>query len=353
MARIREKRRRAEHPDDVRMSLGEHLEELRTRLIRSLLALLAACLICIWPAKYLLEFIARPVILALRRHGQPDNLLSTSPPETMFIYIKVVVFAGVVLASPYILHQLWSFVAAGLYQHERRWVGRLVPVSVGLFLTGAAFMYTVVLLVSLNFLVGFSSWIPLPQATATSAERALIGEPPAVVKPDGAPAVPTSAPAVSVLSTDPPAPPPGAIWFNELDNRLKFQTPTGVFSIQLLRDDARGLVTTHFKIDDYLNFVLLMTIAFGLAFQMPLVVVFLAGSGLFPVERLRKSRKVVILIIVIIAGMLAPPDLLSHVLLSAPMVLLFEIGLLVAARQAKRREAAEAEEAEVTQAAPK
>ena len=125
----KEKRSRELNPDDVRMSLGDHLDELRACLIKSLLSLVVGCLVCIWPAKYLLALIARPVVLALRAHGQPDNLLATSPTETLLIYIKIVIFAGIVLASPYILYQLWSFVAAGLYPHERRWVSKLVPVS--------------------------------------------------------------------------------------------------------------------------------------------------------------------------------------------------------------------------------
>ena len=138
------------------MTLGEHLEELRGCVARSLIALVAVCLACIWPAKYLLELIARPMVLALRRHGQPDSFLATGPVETLLVYVKVVLIFGLIIAGPYILYQLWGFVAAGLYRHERHWVHRLVPTSVGLFLSGVVFMYVFALLLSLNFLVGFS-----------------------------------------------------------------------------------------------------------------------------------------------------------------------------------------------------
>jgi sec-independent protein translocase protein TatC len=103
-----------------------------------------------------------------------------------------------------------------------------------------------------------------------------------------------------------------------------------------MRDGGRGMIATHFKIGDYLSFILIMTIAFGLAFQMPLVVFFLATSGLVEIETFRKYRKIVILVIIFIAGMLAPPDLLSHLLLSGPMILLFELGLWLAARRQRR-----------------
>ena len=78
--------------------------------------------------------------------------------------------------------------------------------------------------------------------------------------------------------------------------------------------------------------MLVLTIAFGAAFQTPLVVVFLARSGIIPVETFRKYRKVVVLVILLLAGMLSPPDLFSHLLLSGPMVALFELGLLLARR---------------------
>jgi sec-independent protein translocase protein TatC len=330
------------HSDDARMSLGEHLEELRMCVARSLVALVAACLLLIWPSKYLLELIARPMVLALRRYGQPDTFLATGPAETILVYIKVVLIFGLIVASPYILYQLWSFVAAGLYPHEKRWVNHLVPASVGLFLTGVVFMYTFVLLVSLGFLVGFSGWLPLPQAEPTALERTLLRMP-HVVAPESQP---TSSPAlVPLVEHDPPAPPVGAIWMNVNEGKLKVRWPDETHSVQLFRDDQRAMVTTHFRIGEYLSFVLVLTVAFGLAFQMPLVVLFLVRSGIVPLAIFRQYRKIVILIIVFIAGILAPPDLLSHLMLSVPMWLLFEVGLLLGARSLRRARAAEAADA--------
>ncbi len=330
-------------PDDLRMSLGDHLEALRGCVIRSLLALLLVCIACIWPAKYLLEIIARPMVLASRAHGQPDSFLATSPVESILVYIKVVIISGIIIAGPYIIWELWHFVAAGLYSHEKRWVYRLVPASVGLFMAGVIFMYTFVLIVSLNFLVGFGGWLPLPQGKPTALDRLLLGEREVQV-PATQPAL-EEAPRIVLLDEDPAAPPVGAVWVNLSDRKLKVAVPNNeTYSIQLLRDDARALVTNHFKIGEYLSFVLVLTIAFGVAFQMPLVVVFLVGAQIVSVQTLRSYRKIVIFIIVVIAGILAPPDLMSHLLLSGPMVVLFELGLLLAARTERKRQRDAAEE---------
>ena len=312
------------------MTIGEHLDELRGCLIRSVAVLFVACLVFIYPAKYVLMIIARPVILVLRRHGQPTTFLQTSPVETIVIYIKVVLICALIVAGPYVIYQFWLFVSQGLYRKERRWVLRLVPISVGLFLTGVAFMYTLVLVVSLNFLVGFSNWLPLPDPTPTLLEKTLLG-----VEEVRVPATQPAEDGVSVAiyGDDPPTTQPtGALWFNVGEQKLKLRGVNETYAIQLFREGQGGLVTTHFKIGDYLSFILVMIVAFGLAFQMPLVVVFLTRTGIVPAATLRKYRRIVILVIVVIAGMLAPPDLLSHLLLSGPMILLFELGLLLSRR---------------------
>ena len=313
-----------------RMTIGEHLDELRVCLVRSLLAFVLTALACIWPAKYLLAIIARPVVLALRKYGQPDTFLATSPVEAILIYVKVVVFAALIISGPYIIYQLWQFVAAGLYPREKKWVRKLVPISVGLFFSGVAFMYFFTLVLALNFLIGFSAWLPMPSAKPTALERALLGE--SSGKSAATQPAIAEAPLVPSFNDDPNEPPPGALWFNSLEHKLKLRGPEETYSVQLTRDEHRAMVTTHFRIGEYLTFVLVLTIAFGIAFQMPLVVVFLARTGIVSIVTFRRYRKVVVLVIVVIAGMIAPPDLLSHVMLSGPMWLLFELGLLFAAR---------------------
>lgn len=319
------------------MTVGEHLDELRGCLIRSLLALAVGCLICAYPVKWLLQFLVRPFVLVARRMGQPDSLLQTTPIEGFVIYIKVVLVAGLIVASPYVAGQIWSFVAAGLYQRERQLVKRMVWPSVALFLAGVVFMYVFALLFSLNFLIGFSGGLKMPDFRPTAWERRMLGlrSPPA---PASRPAS-ADVPEVPLLASDPADPPEGSVWFNLDEHKLKLRGTDRTYSLTFQRDDAHAMVTTHIRIADYLGFVLVLMIAFGLAFQMPLVVVFLVRTGIMPAATLRKYRKVVILLIVIVAGILAPPDLLSHLLLSGPMVLLFEIGLLIAGRGPRERSA--------------
>ncbi|MBN2446574.1 MAG: preprotein translocase subunit TatC [Phycisphaerae bacterium] len=320
--------------DDSRMTIGEHLMELRGCVIRCLLALIVACILLAWPSKYILSMIVRPVVLVLQRHGQPDNLLQTSPTELMTIYLKTVVIAGVIVASPIILYEFWKFVAAGLYIHERRWVQKILPLSVGLFLAGVAFMYSIVLLVSLNFLVGFGEWIPLPQPQASALEEVFLRD----TGDESTSSQPSleSTPPIPILSHDPQEPPVGGLWYNAPQRKLKLRTGDQTFAVQMLVNKDRPLVTTYFKIGDYLTFVLTMSVAFGVAFQVPLMVVALTRLGIVTVDGFRKARKFVILAILIIAGLLAPPEISSHMLLSIPMILLFELGLLFAARQKKR-----------------
>lgn len=318
------------------MSIGEHLDELRRRLIKSLLALVLAVLVCLWPAKYLLELVARPVMIALDQHDQAQSFLQTHPAETILIYMKVVVFAAIIIASPYILYQAWAFVGVGLYSREKQWVYKLIPTSVGLFLTGVVFMYFFVLPLSMNFLVGFNEWLPMPRLEPTPLERALLGtERPAV---DTQPAEPLLN--VPVRGVDPDEPPAGSVWFNQTDHTLKVQTDTDRYTVRLRRGASPPMVAAHFRIGEYLSFVLMLTLAFGAAFQMPIVVVFLVGARIVTIPTLQKSRRMVILVIVVIAAFIAPPDLLSHLLLSGPMILLFEIGLLLAKRRMAKEAAA-------------
>ncbi len=324
----------------ARMSLGEHLEELRTRVIRSLLALVVAALLCIWPARWLLvNVIARPVILVLERHGQPTNLLATGPAETLVIYIKVVLFCGALIASPYVLYQAWAFVASGLYRHEKDWVYQLVPVSVGLFLAGATFMYALVLMVSLNFLVGFSSWFNLPATKPNALERALLGDN-RTAQAETRPADGAAGGGIALLNSDPASPPIGSVWINLVDGQLKVRTSEGILETRMIRADQASMIATHFRLSEYLTYVLILTLAFGFAFQIPLVVYFLVRSGIVSADQIANYRKVAIMMVVIFAGMIAPPDLLSHLLLAGPMIVLFEAGLLWSRRAVPKPAAA-------------
>lgn len=329
MARVR--RKLPHDPNEVRMSIGEHLDELRGCLVRSIIALVVACLICVYPCKWLLAAMIQPFRIVAARHGQPTTLLATSPIEFFLMYVKVVLVAGLLLASPYIAKQIWAFVGAGLYGRERKAVTRMVWPSVGLFIGGALFMYFFVLVLSLNFFFTFSNYFSMPDSEATFVQKLFLGDPPPASAPATQPI--EDLPIMPITVVDPQNTQTGNMWYDPNDGKLKIRTEDGVHSVEFKSEDSRSPITTHYKIGEYLSFVLVLMVAFGLAFQMPLVVVALVRSGLVPEKTMRQYRKVIFLVIVVIAAMIAPPDLISHILLSGPMIGLFELGLWIASRK--------------------
>ncbi len=168
--------------------------------------------------------------------------------EPFSIYIKASLLVGVLLASPWIFYQIWHFVAAGLYPHERQYVHRYLPFSLGLFLTGAALAFFVVFQPVLDFLLKFNK------------SQGIIPEP---------------------------------------------------------------------RINEWLGFVLLLPVGFGIGFQLPLVMLFLERIGVFTVQGYLKQWRVAVLVIFVVAAILAPPDAYSMILLAGSLTLLYFGGVLL------------------------
>jgi sec-independent protein translocase protein TatC len=137
------------------MSFFEHLAELRTRLIHAVAAILIGAFAGMAVAKPVLSFVARPMVAALRAAHLEDKLIYMHPAGYLNLYITTGLYLGVVLASPYVLYQVWLFVAPGLYKRERRAVAGFIAPTVGLFFTGIIFAYYVILPYLLRFLVSF------------------------------------------------------------------------------------------------------------------------------------------------------------------------------------------------------
>jgi sec-independent protein translocase protein TatC len=139
-----------------KMSFFEHLTELRTRLIHSLVAIGIGLCAGLYFSDRAYEIIIRPMHKALVAAKMADQLVYLSPMTPIHLYITVGLYIGVVLASPYVFYQLWLFVAPGLYRNERRAVLTFLFSSVGLFLAGMAFAYFVMLPMSLSFLLSIT-----------------------------------------------------------------------------------------------------------------------------------------------------------------------------------------------------
>ena len=225
-------------------TLISHLIELRQRLLRAVIAVFVCFIPCAIFSDKLFTFVAMPLI---KKMPVGTSMIATSLISPFMAPLKLALFVAVFIVMPYVLYQVWAFVAPGLYKREKRFAVPLVVSSIVLFYAGVAFAYFVV--------------FPLMFAFLTTT------------------------------------------------------APTGV---QVMTD-----------ISNYLDFVLLLFFAFGIAFEMPVATVLLAATGLVRVETMTKNRGYVILGIFVIAAFLTPPDALSQTAMALPMWLLYEVGIFL------------------------
>ncbi len=137
------------------MSFLEHLEELRRRIIYSLVAVGVGFLLCWGYAEKIFGLMQRPIVETLRRHGLDDKLVYLSPTEPFNLYLKIGFLAALFVVSPFVLYQVWLFISPGLYRHEKRYVFPFMFSTVGLFLSGGFFGYKIVYPAALNFLIEY------------------------------------------------------------------------------------------------------------------------------------------------------------------------------------------------------
>ena len=237
-----------------------HLIELRDRLIRCLVAIGIAFIPAMIYGADLYDFLAKPVLTSL---PEGSRMIATGVITPFLIPVKIAALAALLAVLPYVLYQVWAFVAPGLYAHEKRLVLPLVVSSTLLFLVGMAFCY--------YFVFG------------------------------------------------------------------------AVFSF--INDFAPKSISVAPDIEAYFNFMLGMFLAFGIAFEIPVVVVVLAITGLVSIEQLREWRGYVIVGIFVIAAIVTPPDVVSQLALAIPMCLLYELGIVVAqvVVRSRKQQAAAAE----------
>jgi len=230
---------------DGQESFMSHLIELRTRLVRSMAAVLIATLALVPFAKDIYAALAAPLLRALPKGA---TMIATDVTGTFLVPLKVTLMAGILVVLPYVLWQAWAFVAPGLYQHEKRLAFPVIVSSFIFFMIGMSFAYFVVFPIAFGFFAGYA--------------------------------------------------------------------PAGV---QMMTD-----------IDKYLSFVLTMFIAFGVTFEVPVVVIVLVRLGMVSLEKLRSIRPYVIVGAFVVGAIFTPPDVISQMLLAVPLWLLYELGLFVA-----------------------
>jgi len=229
------------------LSFVDHLEELRGRLIKSVLAMVCASGVVYIFIDQILEFFIKPV----------GKLVFTSPADAFLARVTLTLFTGFFLALPIILYQVWSFIAVGLKEEETKYVYFFAPCSLVLFIVGGVFAYSVTIPIAIRFLLSFSSDFVVPMITIKS----------------------------------------------------------------------------------YISFVGTMILAFGVVFELPLVLMFLTKIGIATPAFLSQKRRFAVVLILIVSAIITPPDIITQLIMAGPLIILYEIGIIVSKVGYKRKDA--------------
>lgn len=241
--------------DKRELTLIDHLLELRTRLLRAVIAI-SIVVIALAPfARQLYSLLAEPLVRYL---PEGSSMIAIDVASPFFAPFKLVLILGLLIAMPAVIYQAWAFVAPGLYRHEQRLARPLLFASVLLFYAGCAFAYFAVFPVVFSF---FTSMAPEGVAVMTDISR-------------------------------------------------------------------------------YLDFILTLFIAFGLAFQVPVATIVLVALGITTTETLAKARGYVVVGAFLVAMLITPPDMISQTLLALPVLVLYELGIIMSRIMVRRTEEA-------------
>jgi sec-independent protein translocase protein TatC len=303
-------------PDSYRMTVGEHLEELRGRMIRAMVGFLVALIVCFLFYDRVIWYFCKPLIDAYTQHELNPQLIVDEVGEGFMVAIKISMIVAAALAGPWILYQLWQFVAAGLYPHERKYVTKYLPLSLTLLVSGMLFVYFLVLPWTLDFFLGWNKTIPLEfPGTSTSAFNA------------AAPTTQATAVELPVISGTPSGLQNGRtyLWVDAKTHRLMFFHQD---ALRIIPFNADTLLGQEYKLSHYMDLVVMMLITFALAFQLPLVVLTLERIGIVDVEALRAGRRYVYFAMVVAAAVITPGDVVTATIaLIFPLIGLYELGI--------------------------
>lgn len=144
-------------PPGASMSFLQHLEELRRCIFRAIVGVIVAFFVCFAYADQIYGFMEKPLVQILKAHGLNEKLVYFNPIDPFNLYVKLGLIAGLFLASPWVLYQVWRFIAPGLYPRERKYVVPFVLFTSTLFILGGVFAYTYAFPIALNFLIGYAS----------------------------------------------------------------------------------------------------------------------------------------------------------------------------------------------------
>lgn len=323
--------------DEHVMSFGDHLEDLRRRMIHAMIGATVIVLITTYYGDHIVAWLQHPLHHAQRQAGLPAKTFGFSVTTGFAIYMQVSLIAGLILSGPWILYQAWKFVETGLYQSEKKLVYILAPFSAIMTALGVGFAYYVMLPVCLAFLITFT--ISYPQAggegpsfmdhmTQVAQYFAQSGD--EKPKPKSLSLTDPDTPKaqhgmqVPLLTEDPSDPVNGELWFNRTTSELKLQIDDGIKSIPLATD---SLMSPLIEIGQYINFVTYLTLGVVVAFQLPLIMLIIGWTGLLPPQLIGKYRRHCVFICFVLGAVLTPADPISMIVLAIPLWGLFELGL--------------------------
>lgn len=248
-----------------RAPLMAHLIELRSRLIRAMIAVVVAFVVCFAFAKQIYNILLMPYVWAASARGDAAHLIFTAPQEYFLTQMKVALFGAVFIAFPVIATQLYRFVAPGLYRNERKaFIPYLIATPL-LFILGACVVYFILMPLALRFFL----------------------------------------------------------------------------SLQQTGDNAGASIEALFKVSDYLSLIMALILAFGLVFQLPVVLTLLARAGMISSDALKKGRRYAIVLAFVAAAILTPPDMISQIALALPTIALYEASIFSVRMIERRRKADE------------
>jgi sec-independent protein translocase protein TatC len=297
--------------DVTTMSIGDHIEDLRKRIIWSIIPPLPLAVLFFLLADPIVRWFLVPLYNVLDKHGLPTHVQVLSPPEFLMVEMKIAIGAAILVAGPWILYQLWKFISPGLHEHERRFVYFLIPGSVILCVTGLSLMYYIMLPIILEFMVTLAGGVMV------QAELIAIGDS-------------ISSLTIPTLEEVPGVAAAGDAWVKMPEGMLEIAIPAsekGMLETLQLPMNRGSLISQQFQLSSYLGFVLLLMFAIGIAFQLPMVMLLLGWLHIVTPSWLRKNRKYALLILGIISAMITPQDAVSMFMMLIPLYLLYELGI--------------------------
>ncbi|HEX2972106.1 MAG TPA: twin-arginine translocase subunit TatC [Tepidisphaeraceae bacterium] len=300
-------------PEQYRMTIGEHLEELRWRLILALIGFAVVLGFCLYYGNTVVAYFCRPLLLTLKSRGLPPWTVDRALGGSFMVFMKISFISSAAISAPWAVYQLWLFVAAGLYPHERRWVTRYAPLSITLLITGMLFVYFLVLPWTIQFFVDWTANMPIPEYSKSEI------------------VAPTTPPLnVPIYEGDPAksAWKVGDLWYNRLEGKLNIVVDQG--SLRSIPFAPMSLVVPQYELSEYIDLVVMMLLTFGLAFQLPLVVAALIKIGIFEPEQLKSVRRYIYFGLLIVAAVITPGDVITATIaLMIPLILLYEFGIFL------------------------